>query len=200
MDIELKKHIELIQHYDRIFRSQVLWEAISLEESLATIIAKHFCSSDEKHELFFALIFQEGQISFAAKIKIFRKMLKICYPTWKPILDPWITRLDSIRDIRNKFAHGRLVLPNAAPTGLAAALSSEGVTLERFSGGKRVQEFIPETYIRSLVSDAKHLGIVGLLIQFLIDNRAQNPPSQSKEDSLLEDAKETLKQVVNDSI
>ena len=102
--VDVPANVQIVLAYDRLFRSQVLYEAIALEAVLDRIIAWHFCPDQTKHGLLFTLIFREGEIGLGKKIRMVAKLLRHSYSDLKDTFGFVIKRLDVLRKLRNKFA------------------------------------------------------------------------------------------------
>jgi hypothetical protein len=107
----LSQYIDLILEMDGIVRTQVLYRAIAIEGTLDRIIAWYFCPDEAKHAGFFSLIFREGEMTFASKIRILRKIFKAAYPPLAKLFPKVFKVLDELRELRNKFAHCEVVIP-----------------------------------------------------------------------------------------
>jgi hypothetical protein len=175
---DVPKHVEIILRYDRVFRSQILYEAIALEAVLDSIIAQYFCPDKAKHPAFVSFIFQEGEISFGKKIRMVANIMKHSYPDLKEAFGFLPKRLDVLRQLRNKFAHSEVVLPEAPPPPERA----EGVTLRYIKRGALVEEFVSRGEIDDLVKECFDLHIVALLLAILVGKRAteQAEPEEEK--------------------
>ena len=190
---EVPRHIEIVLGYDRAFRSQIIYEAIALESLLDGIIAWHFCSDATKHPLLFTLIFKEGEISFGKKIRMLSKLLKQCYPDLKPTFGALPKRLNALRELRNRFAHSEVVLPDEPPPPDSAA----GVTLRYFRDGALVDEFIQKTRIDAIVADCMYLHVMALALQTMIKGRATGERREDQEQGLMAVAEVLKKRLVN---
>lgn len=165
---EIPSHIQTILEYDRLFRSQLIYEAIALEGQLDKIIAWHFCPDEAKHGLLFSLVFREGQIGFSAKIQVIRKLLKHAYPELREGFGHLPKALDRLRALRNKFAHSEVVLPDDPPS----ADSASGVTLKSWKDGSQVQEFVSRASVDQQLKESMVLLVTAVVLEDLLRKRA----------------------------
>lgn len=186
---EVPRHIEIVLAYERLFRSQIISEAIALESVVDEIVAWHFCADDRKHPLLFTLIFKEGEISFGKKIRILAKLLRQCYPDLKSTFGTLPKRLDALRSLRNKLAHCDVVLPDEP----ASPGAAEGVTLRYFKDGEQVEEFIARRQVDRTVAECRYLQVMALALRVMIQGRATGERRIDQEEGLIAVA-EVLKQ------
>jgi hypothetical protein len=104
------KNLEAALKLDSFFRSQIIYIATAIEGVVGEAIAWHFCPDEEKHLLFMALLFQRAEVPFSKKIDIIEYLLKNNYSDLNQDYAGIINKLNSVRRLRNKFAHSELVL------------------------------------------------------------------------------------------
>lgn len=180
--MEVPKHIELVLAYDRLFRSQIIYEAIDLEGFVDKMIAWYFCPEKAKHGLLFASLFREGELGLSKKLRILKRLLVASHPDLLKVGGFWIKKLDKLRDLRNKFAHGKLVLPDDPPP----AEKAEGVSLRwPKPNGEEAEEFISKTFIDRWVSECRHLGVAGLCLELIVEKRETGNVDPKQEDALI---------------
>ena len=176
--MDVPEHIQRILAYDRLFRSQLLYQAISLEGVVDEIIAWHFCPDPMKHGLFMALLFREGEIGFAKKIRILRRLHRASYPDLDEPFKFLLKRLELLRELRNKFAHSRLVMPDEAPP----ADKAEGVRLGYLkASGEWVEEYVARSTVDQQVKEHANDLWVARRLQLIIEGRVTGKPDPEKE-------------------
>jgi hypothetical protein len=167
---EFKQRLEQLFEIDRLVRSHIIYEAISIEGIIDQIIAWHFCPDEAKHVWFQSLLFREGEVGFSKKIRILKKLLRDCYPDLFEKVPGLINKLDDIRDLRNKFAHSELVLDENK----VREADGKGVFLESVKDGKVDQEFVSIERANKIVNDNSHFRFLMIVIWLEIQNRAQD--------------------------
>ncbi len=152
-DERYQRHLELTFKYDRMYRSQIIYEATAIEGQIESIIASHYCPDEERHLSFISLLFNRAEVPLSKKIEILEVLLKDHYPDLLEELPGLINKLDSIRRLRNKFAHAELLLDEEKLKEVP-----KGVYLRRIDrNGKVVTDFISaEAW---MVSDATNLCV-----------------------------------------
>jgi hypothetical protein len=179
--IEVPNHIQLVLDYDRLFRSQVLYEGIALESAVDQVIAWHYCSEPYKHASLFSFVFRDGEITFGKKIRILSSIMKESYPELAETFSSLRKQLDRLRVMRNKFAHSELVLPENPPDPKSAA----GVTLRYYEKGKEKEAFVPKADIDRLVDDCRQLHLAALMLCEILKRRALKKSDERSEGSLI---------------
>jgi hypothetical protein len=173
---------------DRLVRSHIIYEAISLESMVDQIIAWHFCPDETKHLWFQSLLFRVGEVPFSNKIRILKKLLRECYPDiWESV--PGLTnKLDDIRDLRNKFAHSELVLDEDK----VREADDRGVFLRSVQDGKIVEEFISKEMADKVVKDNTHFHVLMVCVLGEVQNRAQGKEEAGALLKLIEQLREKV--------
>ncbi len=166
----LQAGIEITLVYDRHVRSQVMYNAIYLDNLIGQTIAWHFCPNEEKHLWFKSLIFQRGEISFSKKIIILRDILEQFYPDIYAETKGVIKRLDEIREIRNHFAHAELVFEEDKLLGNKGK-PPEGVYLRTIKKGKQEDHFYREQDMQEHLELANNVGLIVQYIYLEVRNR-----------------------------
>lgn len=162
----LEKYTELILELDSIVRTRVLYQAIALEGVLDHIIAWHFCPDQAKHAAFFSLLFREGEITLANKTRILKKILKSSYPPLLRLFPKLFKALDEIRNLRNKFAHCELVLPEDL-----REVDLRRIKLKYYKDGQEIIEPVSVEAIEEQVEDCQFWHKLLLLFEMLIRQR-----------------------------
>jgi hypothetical protein len=181
--MDVPAHIQRTFAYDRLFRSQLLYHAIALEGVVDEIIAWHFCPDPAKHGLFFASLFREGEIGFAKKIRILRRLFRASYPDLDEPFRFLLKRLEILRELRNKFAHSRLVLPDEAPP----AEEADGVRLRYLkANGEEAEELVARSAVDQQVKEHANILMVGLWLRVIIEGRATGSADPKKEADLVD--------------
>lgn len=137
------KEIGTLLDREGYYRSRTIHAAAIVDDLLGRCIAWHFCQEEAKHLSFIALIFNRAEVSFSKKIEIFGFILKSEYTDLFQELPQLINNLESLRKLRNKFAH----------TELMSAIQKQGVGngihLKYINrDGKEVEEIITEKELR----------------------------------------------------
>jgi hypothetical protein len=70
---EFQRRVEKTFEYDRLVRSHAIYEAMSAEDQIQNIIAKHFCPDQNKHLSFIAWLFVSTEVGFRKKLKFWRR-------------------------------------------------------------------------------------------------------------------------------
>jgi hypothetical protein len=156
----LKREAELTLSYERLFRSQIIAEAILLERLLDRIIAAYFCPDESKHVLLYSFLFRDTEISFNSKRIVVKKLLKRAFPPIWESFSFFANRLEKLGEFRNKFAHCEIVLPEA----LEAPSALDGVTLRYYKGGEEVTEHIPSATVKRWVEECRCLASAGIVL------------------------------------
>jgi len=169
----LEARIQLARDHDRLVRSQIVYEAITLESVVDRIIATHFCSDESKHPAFFSFIFRDGEISFSNKIRILKKILGASYPSLAKISSALAKKLDSMRDLRNKFAHSELVLPSGDEP------SNLDIKLKYYRNGHLEVESLSEADITRQINDCRLWHVTLELIAVFVKQVARGEQSQA---------------------
>ena len=92
--------------FDEKTRGQYLFQAIWIDTLLNQIISYYFSPTDQKKQgMLVGLVLND--ISFNSKIKYFLKILE-SYPEMMKKFPKIETKLENIRDFRNKIAHSKL--------------------------------------------------------------------------------------------
>ncbi len=166
---EFQQGLEKLFDIDRLVRSHVIYEAISVESIIDRIISWHFCPDETKHLWFQSLLFREGEVGSSKKIRMLKKLLPDCYPDIFEKVPGLINKLDDIRGIRNKFAHSELVLDEDK----VKKADGKGVFLRSVKDGKIVEEFISVETAEKIVNDNSYFKFLMVIIWMEIQNRAQ---------------------------
>jgi hypothetical protein len=184
---ELLKHqIEYTLNVDRLFRSQIIYEVISLEAEVETIVASYFCGDVAKHPLFFELVF--GEITFSQKTKILRKILKLAFPELLETFKPLLNGMDTVRTLRNRFAHQQSVLPVAPHSGELP----ESIKLRSYRDGQVVEEEVTRSAVDAAVSDCRTLHFCAYILKTLVGHRVDHGEPHAEEESYVSLAKNLL--------
>jgi hypothetical protein len=155
------RELELLWERDRLMRSQVIYEAIDLESAVERIILFHFCPDAARHDLFISLLFRDGEVSFSQKIKMLRKLLKLCYPKLSAAFAFLPTHLDKLRRLRNDFAHLPLDLP-AEPG--SSDLRAEEVRLRSVKDGARITHGVAQDQVNRVVEQCRDLTMAAVFL------------------------------------
>lgn len=162
-----RRHVELSFDYDRMFRSQIIYEATALEGQLENIIACHFCSDEDKHLSFIAFLFNRAEVPFSKKIEIVEAILNEHYADLLKDLPGLINKLNSVRNLRNKFAHSELVLSEERLKEVP-----KGLYLRRINrDGKVIEDFIKSEDADKNIATANNLGFFVFYLYLEIRNR-----------------------------
>lgn len=138
---------------DMMYRSEVLYTAIVAEELVGECIARHFCADDEKHLTFMALLFNRGEVTFSKKLEIFEFIFKASYPDLYALQPQLTNQLNSLRRLRNKFAHADL-----AHNKEVSDESGKKIFLRYLNrDGKMVEELLREHDLRERLSEGRDL-------------------------------------------
>ena len=187
--MEVPKPVQSALQLDRLVRSYTLHQAISIEWVIDNIIATHFCHKKEEYPLFFSLIFREGEITFSAKIKILKKLLKLKYPDINKQFPKLIKRLDVFRDVRNKFAHSGIVLPTEALPDQVI----NGITLKYYKDGVETREEITREKAEHYNQEGWELSQELIVILALVTQEISgNAPEESEQTVEIETAQQVI--------
>ena len=105
-DQDIISQMKFSLEFDEKTRGPYLFQAIWIDTLLNQIISYYFCTTDlKKQGMLIGLVLNE--ISFNSKIKYFLKILEL-YPKMMVKYPKIETKLDNIRDFRNKIAHSKL--------------------------------------------------------------------------------------------
>jgi hypothetical protein len=106
------QHRRAMQRYDQLTGSRIVQSAVLVEAKLENIIAFHFCDDQDKWLAFKSFIFLDGEITFSKKIEICKKVFRQYYPAVYEQISPMFKRLHKVRELRNKFAHSKILVPH----------------------------------------------------------------------------------------
>ena len=153
---------------DNFWRASFIDAATVIEEQISRCIAWHYCENEEKHLEFIALLFNRGEVPFSKKIEIFEFLFKAHYSDLHKALPNLITRTNSLRRLRNKFAHSEFV------KGEGRKKARDG-TLIRYLNrdGKMIDELISFDDIANRHSDSYGLMTDYLYLTFEFKHRAK---------------------------
>lgn len=168
-DQRLENEVSLLLTRDRLMRSQILYEAIDLEAAVERIVAFHFCPDPEKHDLFVSLLFREGEVTFSQKIKMLRKLLKLCYPTVERAFAFLPKHLEKLRKLRNEFAHLRLDFP-AKPG--STNLDAEEIKLRTLKDGQAAIRTITRAEVDEVVEQCRHVEMAAIFLGMFVRRAA----------------------------
>lgn len=164
--------IETLLAYERHFRSQIVALAVELEELVDEILALTFGLPEERHHLLFGLL-REGEVGLSKKLRILKKLLLVTYPDIATDCSVWIKRIDRLRVLRNKFAHGRFILPDERYA-LPLPQNAEGVQVRwRKADGSATTEFVSRMTVDAQVQEAERLVFMGGVLRVLLGNRRE---------------------------
>src|SRR5260370_14764602 len=77
----IKRHEALTERFTHLTSSQIIQRAVLIETALENIVAFQFCGNNyERYLPFRTLIFRDGRIDYADKIKMVKKLIKTEYP------------------------------------------------------------------------------------------------------------------------
>lgn len=142
----IKRHEELSERYTHLTSSQIVQRVVLIEKALENVIASHYLSPNYNEFLpFRSLIFRDGRIDFADKIKMVKKLLKNDYPLIFEQVFPLFSKLDKARELRNKFAHSKILPPN---------YNERELFMESEKNGKVVKELIDSEENKQIIYDA----------------------------------------------
>lgn len=142
----IKRHEELTERYTHLTSSEIVQRAVLIEKALENVIASHYLSPNYDQFLpFRSLIFRDGRIDFADKIKMVKKLLKNDYPLIYEQVSPLFNKLDKARDLRNRFAHSKILPPN---------YNEKELYMESEKDGKVVKELIDSDENKQLIYEA----------------------------------------------
>jgi len=104
-----KKYNEKVKN----FRSEIIENATTLEIQLEWIISSFFSKNFDDYALFNYLFFGENvQLGFHDKILMFEKLLEVNMKEFQKKHPDIIMKLNRIRKVRNRFAHGEATSPH----------------------------------------------------------------------------------------
>jgi hypothetical protein len=142
----IKRHEELSERYTHLTSSQIVQRVVLIEKALENVIASHYLSPNYDQFLpFRSLIFRDGRIDFADKIKMVKKLLKNEHPLIFEQVSPMFNKLDKARELRNKFAHSKILAPN---------YNDPELYMESEKDGQIVRELIDSDENKQIISDA----------------------------------------------
>ena len=151
--------LALTSLFDQKARTQIIHHGIYLEGLIGDIIACHYGPKEEKHAL-----------TFFKRISSLDKLLKQFYPDIYAATPGLIPGLHNIREVRNDFAHGELILEEAKLLGNQGK-PPDGIFLRTNEKGKVVEKFWPETEIDERLKLASDLGLLVLFVYGEVKNR-----------------------------
>ena len=155
--------------YERVFRSQIIVAAITLELQIDRVIAWYFCSDETKHPLLYSLIFHDAEVTYSAKVNILKKLLRLAYPELSAPFAFLPRELRKLGELRNKLAHCDIeVPPHASPSSAIA-----GVTIIRYRNGARETEFISTDQVDKALQTYRTLREAMALVLLVIRDTAR---------------------------
>lgn len=158
-------YISLQFERDRLMRSQIIYESIALEGAVDRLLACHFCPDDSKHDLFVSVLFGDGEVTFSRKIRMLKKVLKLCYPKLATAYAFLPNRLDKLRELRNQFAHLKLDIPMK---GIGADLGKAEIKLRAIKDGQKTLHAISEAHITTVVNQCRDLKMAAIFLAIAI--------------------------------
>jgi hypothetical protein len=151
MDSHDEEPNSLIDH-EGFYRSRIIDAATVVDELLSRCIAWYFCQDEAKHLSFIALIFNRAEVTFSKKIEIFGFIFRSQYADLCQELPQLINKLESLRKLRNKFAHTELMSSSQKQR------AGSGIHLRYINrDGKQVEEAFTEIELREKISSAYEL-------------------------------------------
>jgi hypothetical protein len=170
--------LEAIMNRDRYYRSQIIYLETTINTQISECIAWHFCQDEKKHLAFMALLFNRGEIPFSKKIDIFEFILKKDYPDLYAECKGFISKLNALRRIRNKFAHSSLVLDDLIK--LHKQKVENGIyirTLDR--EGNKKDEFFSEDDLKARTDEYTDLMFELIKLTWEFERRAKGKEPRS---------------------
>lgn len=141
-----KQHEALTERYRHLTSSEIIQRAVLVEQALENLVASHFIGADfDKYLPFRSLMFQDGRVDFSDKIKMVKKLLKNEYPLIYEQVSPMFSKLDKTRELRNKFAHSKIVAPG---------YGEKELYMESYRDGKVVKEVIDSEENKQTIYEA----------------------------------------------
>jgi hypothetical protein len=165
----LGEDVVLLMEYERVFRSQIIAAAITLEAEIDRIIAWHFCPDATKHPLLYSLIFREAEVTYKAKVIILKKLLKLAYPELSAPFAFLPRELLALGELRNKLAHCDIEIPPKA--GPPSAI--KGVTITSYRDGKRQTQLITPDEVNMKLETCRILRQALALILLIVRDPAK---------------------------
>jgi hypothetical protein len=166
--------IETLLAYERHFRSQIVALAVELEELVDDILAWTFGLAEERHHLLFGLL-REGEVGLSKKLRVLKKLLTVTHPDVAADCGVWIKRIDRLRVLRNKFAHGRFILPDERYA-LPLPQNADGVQVRwRKADGSPTTEFVSRMTVDAHVNEGQRLVFMGGVLRVLVRSRLETP-------------------------
>jgi hypothetical protein len=151
--------LALTSLYDQKARTQFIHHGIYLEGLIADILACHFGPKEEKRPQ-----------TFFKKIGSLDKLLQQSYPDIYAATPGLIPGLHNIREVRNDFAHGELILEETKLLGNQGK-PPDGIYVRTHEKGKVVEKFWPETEIDERLKLASDLGLLVLFLYGEVKSR-----------------------------
>jgi len=151
--------LALTSLFDQKARTQIIHHGIHLEGLIGDIIACHYGPKEEKHPP-----------TFFKRIGSLDKLLKQFYPDIHAATPGLIGGLHNIREVRNDFAHGELILEEAKLLGNSGK-PPDGIYLRTKEKGKVVERFWRNNEIDERLKLASDLGLLVLFVYGEVKNR-----------------------------
>jgi hypothetical protein len=163
------------QRYDQEARGKIIYAAVRVESVIEQIIAEHFCDKKDQ-AMFISLLFIVGQITFSQKLIILKKLFKEYYPDLLTTFPKIFSRLDKLRELRNKLAHSKIgySFPNLEDLDTAMQEDVKGTTLEYFKDGEVIHELISCEQVDTTLDEARAYSDILTFIEMEIRNRSKN--------------------------
>jgi len=141
-----KRHEALTERYTHLTSSEIIQRAVLVEQALENLVASHFIGANfDQYLAFRSLMFRDGRVDFTDKIKMVKKLLKTEYPLIYEQVSPLFNKLDKTRELRNKFAHSKILSPR---------YDEKDLYMESYKDGKVIKELIDSEENKQTILEA----------------------------------------------
>ena len=155
------ERLEKLHKLSQSIRGAFLDQAIAVEMLCSDIIAQHFCPEVEKRYMFFSLVLSGGSLSFSSKTRIFRSIMKMCYPDLLEKFPELKVSLEKIRKFRNRIAHSML---DSSEEFLDRGYEDR-IRVEFYKEGKMRKQVISKSDARKRLAECSKVVVVLTKIQ-----------------------------------
>jgi hypothetical protein len=164
--------LEAIFARDRYYRSQIIYLATTIETQISECIAWHFCGDEKKRLAFMALLFNRSEITFSKRIDILEFILKTDYPDLYDETKGMISKLNTFRRLRNKFAHSNIVVDDLKK--LQKQKADAGIYIRTLDNrGNTQDEFFSEEDLKARTNEYADLMFEMVKLTWEFENRAK---------------------------
>jgi len=158
----MRKLIEL-RESDKNIRGTFITSIISVDVLITDILAKHFCSDENKQKELYPFFLRD--VSLSQKTILLKKIINSFYQDYKQTFPNLSSDLKSIIDLRNELAHARLDTSNVESNIL------ESIKIILYRKGKETIKIITKKFINDKLKTVDSVMAALFQLRLEIENR-----------------------------